>query len=59
LYGPKLNTGGIFILEDIQKEEWKDVIKEEASKVGLSFEFVDLRHIKNRFDDMLFVLRKN
>ena len=59
LYGPKLNAGGIFILEDIQKEEWKDVIKEEASKVGLSFEFVDLRHIKNRFDDMLFVLRKN
>ena len=59
LYGPKLNAGGIFILEDIQNEEWKHPIKEEASKVGLSFEFVDLRHIKNRYDDMLFVLRKN
>jgi hypothetical protein len=58
LYGPKLNAGGIFILEDIQNEEWKHPIQEEASKVGLSFEFVDLRHIKNRFDDMLFVLRK-
>jgi len=59
LYGPKLNAGGIFILEDIQNEEWKHPIQEEASKVGLSFEFVDLRHIKNRYDDMLVVLRKN
>jgi hypothetical protein len=46
-------------LEDIQNEEWKHPIHEEASKIGLSFEFVDLRHIKNRYDDMLVVLRKD
>lgn len=58
LYLPKVNPGGIFIIEDIQSNEHIDVLKNmlpENLKNNCSF--IDLRNIKNRKDDMMFVVK--
>lgn len=54
----KLNKNGILIIQSILNEErfkfLKDVVPEQYKK---NIEFVDLRSIKNRFDDILLVYR--
>lgn len=57
-YTKKLNKNGILIIEDIVNietfESLKNTLpKEEQSKI----ELIDLRPIKNRFDDILLVYR--
>jgi len=56
LYIPLLSKDGIMIIEDIQYIGW---INELQSCVPdtMSFEFYDRRNIKDRYDDVLVVIR--
>jgi len=59
LYFPLLNDGGILIIEDVQDITWLDILKQhvpDAYKNNVQFH--DLRHIINRYDDIVFVVTK-
>lgn len=59
IYFPKLNPGGVLIIEDIQNHgdflTLNNFIPEEFKK---NIEHVDLRADIGRYDDMMFVVRK-
>jgi hypothetical protein len=59
-YLPLLSDNGIMVIENIQKMEWIEILKlivpDEFKK---NIQIYDLRHIKNRYDDVLFVVNKN
>jgi hypothetical protein len=59
-YLPLLSDNGIMVIENIQKFEWIEILKlivpDEFKK---NIQIYDLRHIKNRYDDVLFVINKN
>ncbi len=61
-YSPFLNKGGgLYIIEDIDQgnlDFLKDIFEHMSVDNGFSFSVVDLRPIKNRFDDILFVFKK-
>ena len=50
-----LNEGGIYIIEDIQDI---DTQKQYFEQLGVPIEVIDLRQIKNRYDDVLIVIKK-
>ncbi len=52
-----LKNNGICIIEDIQDYSWFEYITSKIPK-QYSFNIVDLRSIKNRYDDMILVIRK-
>lgn len=56
VYYPKLKSGGIYIIEDIQNCE-SDA--EAFRNLGYELEVIDLRRVKNRHDDVLFIFRKS
>lgn len=60
LYTPLLKEDGILIIEDVYAWEWidklKDAVPEELKKYIESY---DLRGIKGRFDDIVFVINKS
>jgi hypothetical protein len=60
LYLPLLSDTGILIIEDVQAIEWlsilKAVVPHELHKYIQTF---DLRHIKGRHDDIVFVVDKS
>lgn len=65
LYLPMLKEGGTIFIEDIQEFEHFDVLKEhleELTSDDSDFEYtsenIDLREIKNRYDDLIFVVKK-
>jgi predicted O-methyltransferase YrrM len=56
-YSKLLKKGGVLIIEDIQSES--DLNELLTVKLrGKTVEVVDLRHIKNRYDDLMIVVRK-
>jgi hypothetical protein len=56
----KVKVGGTMIIEDIQKlDRDKEKIDELCFKLGLSYEIIDLRNNKNRYDDVLLIFKKN
>ena len=57
-YTQLLNNDGILIVEDVQDISWCDTFKTLVPN-GYTYEIFDLRHIKNRWDDILFVIKKN
>jgi hypothetical protein len=58
LYVPLLAEDGILIIEDIPKWEWIDVLKSVVpEELRKNVEVYDLRPNKNRFDDIVFVVR--
>lgn len=60
LYLPLLRKNGILIIEDIQSMEWIPNLTEIVpSNLHKNIEIVDLRGIKNRWDDVLFIVTKN
>jgi hypothetical protein len=60
LYVNVMAEEGILIIEDIQSIDWiqalTEVVPEHLQKYISSY---DLRHIKNRYDDIVFVINKN
>jgi predicted O-methyltransferase YrrM len=58
-YLPMIKEGGILIIEDVQSYDHGKILLDSIG--GLSHkksEFVDLRHLKNRYDDLLIVIEK-
>ena len=60
LYLPSLNKGGVAVIEDVQDVQWFASLEAEAEKAGdkFTFERVDLRHVKGRYDDLVFVVKR-
>ena len=65
-YLPKVKSGGLFLIEDVQEESWFDDLEEEVDKLNVknnyTIERVDLRHMKNmygdhRYDDLIFSVK--
>lgn len=66
LYLPLLKVDGSIFMEDIQDVEHFEILKErvfeiasENEEFNYEVEFVDLRHIKDRYDDLIFVVKKS
>ena len=59
-YLPKLNDGGVILIEDIQKYEYIETLEEKYKELGgdKEVEFYDLRNIKRRYDDLIVVFAK-
>lgn len=61
LYLPKLNSGGVFVIEDVQSMDWIPILHKTFDKVKIEtdeFDVVDLRQTKGRYDDLMFVVRR-
>ena len=57
LYSQILSDDGVLIIEDVQNIGWMDVLSEQVPEHLKSFiEIYDLRHIKNRYGDLVFVI---
>jgi hypothetical protein len=58
-YVELLKDGGILIIEDVQNFDHIKIIMDSIGETfHTSMEFVDLRHVKNRYDDLLIVIKK-
>lgn len=58
-YSKLLKPGGILIIEDIQNfDSIEPLMSSVSSEDYNTLEFYDLRHIKNRYDDLIIVLTK-
>jgi len=59
LYTQKLSNDGILIIEDVQDFDWIDILKNEVPEdLKKIIKVYDLRHIKNRYDDIVFTIDK-
>ena len=57
IFKNKINPGGLLIIEDIQPEAYS-YFKNLTDNLHVG-KLIDLRGIKNRYDDILFLYRKN
>jgi len=57
LYFPLLNEGGIAVVEDVQDVSWFNALA-AALPDGATFETIDLRDKKGRYDDLMFIARR-
>ena len=55
LYIPKMEKDGIMVIEDIQSFDWINTLQ-SVTPDGYKSEVIDLRHLKNRYDDILYVI---
>jgi hypothetical protein len=59
LYSQVIKDDGILIIEDVQSIEWIDVLKNEVPQNLKGYiKVYDLRHIKGRYDDIVFTIDK-
>jgi len=59
LYSQIMTDDGILIIEDIQSFEWIEILKNEVpSHLKKFIKTYDLRHVKNRWDDIVFTIDK-
>ena len=56
-YLPLLAKGGVAIIEDVQSIDWFAALEQHVPK-GYSFEIIDLRGVKGRYDDLVFAVTK-
>ena len=60
LYLPKLNDGGVFIIEDIQQLSYIDILTAAVpDQYKSNIEVINLTEIDNRYDSLLFIIRKH
>jgi len=58
-YLPQVKEGGILIIEDIQDYSHMEILRTiTPDEYKNNIEIVDLRRIKQRYDDLMFVIRK-
>ena len=61
LYLPKLNKGGVLVIEDVQSMDWIPVLNNTFDKIKNETDqsdIIDLRNTKGRYDDLMFVVRR-
>jgi hypothetical protein len=59
LYSNLMTENGILIIEDVQSINWIEILKQNVpNDLKKYVEVYDLRHIKNRWDDIVFVINK-
>ena len=60
LYSPLLKDDGILIIEDVQSDDWLDVLRDHVpAHLKECTRVYDLRTNKHRYDDLVFVLDKS
>jgi len=60
LYSQIMKDDGILIIEDVESIDWIDYLKNAVPDELKPFiKFYDLRHIKNRYDDIVFTIDKS
>lgn len=60
LYSQLLTENGILVIEDVQDILWTEKFKQiTPNHLKKYIHIYDLRHIKNRYDDIVFVINKN
>ena len=60
LYSQIMTDDGILIIEDVQSWDWIEILKNEVPENLKQFiKVYDLRHIKNRYDDIVFTIDKS
>jgi hypothetical protein len=60
-FAPSVKPGGLYIIEDVNQVHFQKLvssIENHAVSLGFSLDFKDLRSIKQRFDDILIVLKR-
>jgi hypothetical protein len=58
-YLPLLNDNGVFVIEDIPDIKWTQILTENTPEEYKKYiQIEDLRHIKNRWDDIMFIIKK-
>jgi len=58
-YLPLLNDNGVFVIEDIPDIKWTEILRENTPEEYKKYiQIEDLRHIKNRWDDIMFIIKK-
>lgn len=58
-YVKKLNNNGLLIIEDLQDISWVQKLTKHIDPfLAKNINIVDLRSIKNRYDDILFIIDK-
>lgn len=59
-YTPLLKDDGILIIEDIQDYAWIEQLKSKVPEnLKQHIEIFDLRPVKNRYDDIMFIINKS
>lgn len=59
LYGQVLTDDGLLVIEDIESIDWIDILKNEVpNDMKQYIKVYDLRHIKGRYDDIVFTIDK-
>ena len=59
LYSQIMTDDGILIIEDIQSWDWIDILKNEVPEHLKQYVKIhDLRHVKQRYDDIVFTIDK-
>ena len=60
LYSDKINQNGILIIEDVQDYSWfAELEKEVPEELRQYIQTFDLRFVKQRYDDLVFVIDTN
>jgi cephalosporin hydroxylase len=58
-YLPLLKEDGIFVIEDIPDINWIEILKENTPEEYKKYiQLADLRQNKNRWDDIMFIIKK-
>jgi cephalosporin hydroxylase len=58
-YLPIVKESGYLIIEDVQNISWCDVLRNEVPlEYRKNIEIVDTRNFKNRYDDIVFIVKK-
>ena len=57
LYLPLLAEGGMAVIEDVQSTDWFSALEQQVPE-GFTFETIDLRGVKGRYDDLVFTVVK-
>ena len=58
-YLPIVKKEGYLIIEDVQDISWCDILKNEVPlEYRKNIEIVDTRNFKNRYDDIVFIIKK-
>lgn len=52
-----LKPDGVCVIEDVQFDDWFKFLIDKIPQ-GFTYEIIDIRHIKNRYDDMLLIIRR-